>query len=204
LRALYTIGISADLTGLVVAEAEAAAAYWSGWSNIAVPIGIRERPRVPEHWHTFGKRHSPLSNGPRLACNPPNAILNYLYALLEAETTLACHAVGLDPMLRIFHTDQRGRDSLALDAMEPIRPIIDAYVLAMLAQRTLARQEFVETRQGACRLAPQLATRLAQTIDTWRHHVGPVVEGIANALAGNAARPLTVDLDLALTPRAPT
>ena len=32
---------------------------------------------VPEHWWTFGQRHSLLSSGPRQACNPPNAAINY-------------------------------------------------------------------------------------------------------------------------------
>jgi CRISPR-associated protein Cas1 len=59
-------------------------------------------------------------------------MLNYLYALLEAETTIACHAVGLDPTIGIVHADNRGRDSLALDLMETARPKVDAYVLDLL------------------------------------------------------------------------
>jgi CRISPR/Cas system-associated endonuclease Cas1 len=87
---------------------------------------------VPEHWRTFGQRSSLLSKGPRLATNPAGAILNYLYSLVEAETTLACHAVGLDPGLGIFHVDQRDRASLALDLMEAVRPLVDSYVLALV------------------------------------------------------------------------
>jgi CRISPR/Cas system-associated endonuclease Cas1 len=67
-----------------------------------------------------------------LATNPAGAILNYLYSLVEAETTLACHAVGLDPGLGIFHVDQRDRASLALDLMEAVRPLVDSYVLALV------------------------------------------------------------------------
>jgi CRISPR-associated endonuclease Cas1 len=191
-RALSAIEQATDLVELVGAEAHAASAYWEAWSALPVPIGPRDPDRVPEHWQSFGQRHSMLANGPRLACNPPNAILNYLYALLEAEATIACQTVGLDPQLGIFHTDQRHRPSLALDAMEPVRPIVDAYVLAMLTQRTFARDEFAETRQGACRLTPKLSTRLSQASDTWRHHLGPVVEGIAHAFAASAERPLTI------------
>lgn len=181
-----------DLRSLVGAEAQAAAAHWSAWSALPTPIVSRQRGGIPEHWKTFGQRHSLLSNGPRLACNPPNAMLNYLYALLEAETTLACYAVGLDPTLGIFHTDQRGRASLALDAMEPIRPAVDAYLLALLTQRTLAQADFAETRQGGCRLKPALASFLAETSRTWREQVAPVVEGIARALAQDAGRPLEI------------
>jgi CRISPR/Cas system-associated endonuclease Cas1 len=42
-------------------------------------------------------RGSLLTSSPRLAINPANAILNYLYAILEAETRLACLTLGLDP-----------------------------------------------------------------------------------------------------------
>lgn len=201
-RTLNAITTGSDLARLVAAEAEAAAAYWASWARIEVTIRSRDRSRIPDHWHNFGKRHSPLSNGPRLACNPANAILNYLYALLEAETTLACHAVGLDPMLGIFHTDQRSRDSLALDAMEPVRPIVDAYVLALLTQRTLARSELAETERGACRLAPQLAARLAGTCHSWRDQVAPVVERVAYALAGDASRPVEISSGLTRAQRA--
>jgi CRISPR/Cas system-associated endonuclease Cas1 len=38
-----------------------------------------------------------LTGGPRLAANPANAVLNYIYALLEGEATLAARLVGLDP-----------------------------------------------------------------------------------------------------------
>jgi CRISPR-associated endonuclease Cas1 len=191
-RALADIDKADGLTGLVGAEARAANAYWGAWSDLPITIGGRASGTLPDHWRTFGQRHSPLSKGPRQACNPPNAILNYLYALLEAETTLALHAVGLDPTVGIFHTDQRKRSSLALDAMEPVRPTVDAYVLALLTQRTLARDDFTETRQGACRLTPGFAAQFANTTDTWRHHIAPVVEGLAHSLAQTTTRPAEI------------
>ena len=198
---LEAIADGDDVASLVAAEADAAAAYWEAWSELPIPIVDRSADCVPEHWITFGRRHSLLSNGPRLACNPPNAILNYLYSLLETETTLACHAVGLDPLIGIFHTDKRSRASLALDAMEAIRPIVDAYVLALVTQRTLSRGYFVETRQGACRLTPRFAARLATTLDSWRHHIGPVVEGAAHALAKAATSPVPIASPLTGAPR---
>jgi CRISPR-associated protein Cas1 len=57
-------------------------------------------------------------------------MLNYLYALVEAEAILACQAVGLDPGLGLVHSDTRARASLALDLMEPVRPEVDDFVLA--------------------------------------------------------------------------
>ncbi len=135
----------------------------------------------------FGQRASLLTGGPRLATNPAGAVLNYLYALLESETIFACHALGLDPSIGIFHTDRSDRASLALDVMEAGRSAVDAYVLALLTQRTLAPREFVETRAGACRITPRLAAELAATCTAWREHIGPVVEWVAHMLVKHSA-----------------
>jgi CRISPR-associated endonuclease Cas1 len=191
-RTLETITDAPSLAALLAAEADAASVYWDAWSTVPIPIVSRDQARLPEHWLAFGQRASLITGGPRTATNPANAILNYLYALLEAETTIACLTVGLDPLLGIFHTDQRSRPSLALDAMEAVRPTVDAYVLALLSQRKLARRDFAETRQGSCRLTPCLASRLAQTTNTWRRHIAPVVEGVAQALTRNTHKPVAL------------
>ena len=156
--------------------------YWQSWSPLPVRFPRRDAVKLPEHWLTFGQRASLITGGPRTATNPANATLNYLYALLEAETILACHAVGLDPGLGIFHTDRRDRASLALDLMEAARPAVDAYLLALLTQRTLSAREFVETREGGCRITPRFASELASTCEVWRSHIGPVVERSAHLL----------------------
>ena len=54
---------------------------------------------------------------------------NYLFACVESEARLALLAHGLDPTLGVLHADQRNRDSLALDAMEPVRADVDAFLL---------------------------------------------------------------------------
>lgn len=183
---LAAIETADDLPSILVGEARAAAAYWQAWAKLPVRFASRDENTVPEHWKVFEQRRSRLTQGPRTATNPANAILNYLYALLEAETILACHTVGLDPGLGIFHTDRRDRASLALDLMEAIRPTLDAYLLALLTQRTLAAREFVETREGGCRITPRLGEQLADTCETWAREIAPIVEWAANTLAKHA------------------
>lgn len=182
-RALGEIENATDLDALLAAEAQAAAAYWNAWAPLETRFAVRDARKLPEHWHTFGQRASLITGGPRTATNPSNAILNYLYALLETETILSCHEVGLDPGLGIFHTDRRDRSSLALDLMEAARPAVDAYLLALLTQRTLSAREFVETRDGGCRITPRFAAELGGTCEVWRSHVAPVVEQAAHTLA---------------------
>jgi CRISPR-associated endonuclease Cas1 len=184
--ALGEIENATDLDALLAAEAQAAAAYWQAWAPLEVRFATREARKLPEHWTVFGQRASLLTGGSRTATNPANAILNYLYALLEAETILSCYTVGLDPGLGIFHADRRDRASLALDLMEAARPAVDAYVLALVTQRMLSAREFVETREGGCRITPRFAEQLGETCEVWRSHVAPVVEWAANTLAGHA------------------
>jgi CRISPR-associated endonuclease Cas1 len=185
-RALADINSAVSLDRLLAAEASAAQCYWQAWSPLQLSFPRRDASKLPEHWLTFGQRASLITGGPCTATNPANAILNYLYALLEAETILSCYTAGLDPGLGIFHTDRRDRASLALDLMEAARPAVDAYVLALLTQRTLSTREFVETREGGCRITPRLAAQLAGTCEVWRSHIAPVVEQAAHTFAGHS------------------
>src|SRR6266567_4181561 len=134
------------------------------------------------HWRTFGTRKSPLSGSPRLAANPANAILNYLYAVVESETRLAVAALGLDPGLGFFHADTTARDSLACDVMEPVRPQVDGFVLDWITREPLKRTWFFEQRDGNCRLMNTLAIELSQTAMTWARAVAPFAEWIARTL----------------------
>ena len=162
-------------------ESRAAYSYWSAWRSLPVNFPKKDLPRVPDHWKTFGARVSPLTGSPRLAANPPNAMLNYLYSLLESEARLAVAALGLDPGLGVLHVDAIARDSLACDVMEPIRPEVDAYVLRWISHETLKREWFFEERNGNCRLMGTFVARLSETMPTWRRAVAPIAELVAKS-----------------------
>src|ERR1700730_10332969 len=57
-------------------ESQAAGAYWAAWRTLPINFPRKDESRVPAHWRAFGARVSPLTGSPRLAVNPPNAILN--------------------------------------------------------------------------------------------------------------------------------
>jgi len=89
---------------------------------------------------------------PQTVAPMPNAILNYLCAVLESEARLAAVALGLDAGIGLLHVDSRTRDSLACDLMEPVRPQVDAYVLDWITRQPLRREWFFEATH---RLTPQ-------------------------------------------------
>jgi CRISPR-associated endonuclease Cas1 len=174
-------------------ESQAAVAYWAAWRNLPITFPRKDEPRVPEHWRAFGARISPLTGSPRLAVNPPNAILNYLYALLESESRLAAATLGLDPGIGVLHVDTPYRDSLACDLMEPVRPQVDAYLLDWITREPLKKEWFFEQRDGNCRLIGSLATRLSETAPTWGRAVAPFAEWVAQTLRTPHRKPASKD-----------
>ncbi len=161
---------------VLLAERQAANTYWNMWAPITMQFARRDA--VPDHWRTFRTRRSPLTSQPRNASNPINAVLNYVYTLLEVESRIALIERGLDPGLGLFHADSANRQSLATDVMEPVRPHVDAFVLNLLRTRAFAAKDFFETREGGCRLSASLTHELAATMPTWGQLVSPYAEMI--------------------------
>src|SRR6266852_4674600 len=183
-------------------ESKAAGAYWAAWRTLRISFPRKDESCVPEHWRVFGTRVSPLTGSPRLAVNPPNAVLNYLYALLESESRLAAAALGLDPGMGVLHVDTPARDSLACDLMEVVRPEVDAFLLDWITREPLKREWFLEQRDGNCRLMPQLAIQLSETAPIWARAVAPIAEWVAGTLWSRGKKPVGgVSLPTRLTQR---
>ena len=163
-------------------ESRAAAVYWSLWHDLPVTFPKKDQPRTARHWLTFGARSSPLTMSPRVAVNPANAMLNFLYSLLACESRLAAAALGLDPGLGVLHLDTAARDSLAYDLMEPIRATVDAFLVDWITRDALKREWFSERPDGNCRLSSSLAAQLAETAPLWGRAVAPVAEWLAQML----------------------
>lgn len=83
--------------------------------------------------------------------DPVNACLSLGYTLLHYEAIRACQTVGLDEMLGFYHDVSFGRESLACDLMEPLRPFLDAWVWELFRERLLRSEHFSE-EQGRCLL----------------------------------------------------
>jgi CRISPR/Cas system-associated endonuclease Cas1 len=170
-------------------EAEAAWIYWNLWERMPVRFARRNpqrlgpngrwRPGRPDPWLTFGSRTSLLSGKPSRATTPGNCLLNYLYAILEAEMTVALLAPGLDPGIGMFHADIDGRLSLALDAIEAVRPYVEYWLFTYLQATVFANRDFHELPDGEVRLSHPLNSHLAHTAALWRKGCEPVVEWLS-------------------------
>lgn len=119
---------AATLLGI---EGHASAAWYAAWAPfLPDDFPFEKRSRRPPH-------------------NPVNACLSFTSAVLYHEITAAIHASGLDPGLGILHSTENGRWSLALDLMEPYRPlIIEPLTLDLFSRKILNHKHFTPVEGG--------------------------------------------------------
>jgi|APCry1669193181_1035450.scaffolds.fasta_scaffold21346_1 CRISP-associated protein Cas1 len=84
--------------------------------------------------------------------DPVNVCLSLGYTLLHYDAVRACHTVGLDAMLGFFHDVSFGRESLACDLMEPLRPLMDRWVWQLFKERQLRPEHFSIDVGGRCQM----------------------------------------------------
>jgi CRISPR-associated protein Cas1 len=76
--------------------------------------------------------------------DPINALLSLGYSLLVKDLTVTCYAVGFDPYVGYYHQLRFGRPALALDLMEPFRPlIVDSAVLTAVNTGMVTPDDFI-------------------------------------------------------------
>lgn len=102
-----------DLGQLLGAEGQAAAKYFG---RFAAMLSGAEGNETMSFDFTTRNRRPPT--------DPVNALLSYAYSILARTWTTTLTAVGFDPYRGFFHQPRYGRPALALDMMEPFRPLI--------------------------------------------------------------------------------
>jgi CRISPR-associated protein Cas1 len=77
--------------------------------------------------------------------DPVNVCLSLAYTLCYQESVNAIKTAGLDPALGCLHEPYYNRDSLACDLMEPLRPLVDAWVYQLFHLAVLRQEDFTIT-----------------------------------------------------------
>ncbi len=78
--------------------------------------------------------------------DPVNALLSLAYSILAKDLTITCYALGFDPYWGFYHQPRFGRPALALDLMEPFRPLIaDSVVLTAINTRMVTTADFIRS-----------------------------------------------------------
>jgi CRISPR-associated protein Cas1 len=78
--------------------------------------------------------------------DPVNALLSLAYSILVKDLTITCYSLGFDPYWGFYHQPRFGRPALALDLMEPFRPLIaDSVVLTAINTRMVTTADFIRS-----------------------------------------------------------
>jgi CRISPR-associated protein Cas1 len=136
---------SEELLGI---EGAAARVYFQNFSGMLKPgdepldplAAISEAPRYNFDFHKRNRRP------PR---DPVNALLSLAYSMLAKDLTIVAASVGFDPYLGFYHCPRPGRPALALDLMEPFRPLIaESAVLSAINNRMVYPEHFFPAGNG--------------------------------------------------------
>ena len=133
--------VARDPEELLGIEARAARLYFEHFATML------KAPATPAFDFTARTRRPPT--------DPVNALLSFLYTLLLKDWTLTLETVGFDPFFGFFHAPRHGKPALALDLMEPFRPLVaESVVLTVLNNGEVKPEDFWE-REGACLMRPE-------------------------------------------------
>jgi CRISPR-associated protein Cas1 len=113
-----------------------------------------------------------LPTGFTRSSRPPkdliNAALSTAYYSLMERCLAAVSVVGFDPYAGFFHTAKHGKPSLALDLMEPLRPVVDRVIFGAVRKRQI-KPDYADHRDGGCYLTPEgFEFVLTMIADTFR------------------------------------
>jgi CRISPR-associated protein Cas1 len=111
-------------------EGAAASTYFAGLRAV-----------VPDSLQFKGRNRRP----PR---DPFNVLLSLTYTLVNAEVAMALHAAGFDPCVGFYHQLSFGRESLACDLLEAVRPLADRFCLQLVNKQVLTKDHFSQTSSG--------------------------------------------------------
>lgn len=159
-------------------EGSAAARYFEGLKAV-----------VPESWHFKTRNRRPPKD-------PFNALLSLTYTLAHAEIAIALVGAGFDPHVGFYHALAFGRESLACDLLEAIRPLCDRFCLRLVKEQTIsARDDFTQTESG-CLLGKAGRARYYAAYERYSETLRTGIASEIERLAEQIGQPILAPADL--------
>ena len=129
------VGTCTSAESMLGLEGQAAAIYFANFGAIF-------SPPFSELFQANGRQRRPPPD-------PINAVLSWGYTMLVHECVSALRLAGLEPMIGAFHKPRPGKPALALDLMEPFRPLVaDSIAISTFNRDELTQGHFMQTAAG--------------------------------------------------------
>lgn len=144
-------------------EGSAAARYFGSFGRLLRPAAKDGLPDAPPGFDFTTRNRRPPTD-------PVNALLSFAYSLLARAWTTTLSAVGFDPYRGFYHQPRYGRPALALDMMEPFRPLIaDSCVIQAINNGEVKTTDFIRA-SGSVALTADGRKRFIATFDRRLSH----------------------------------
>ena len=129
-------GRTRQMETLLGVEGAAAAIYFQNFQAM-----LRRGDELPQFEMESRNRRPPT--------DPVNALLSFAYAMLTRSFVTVLTATGFDVYRGFYHQPRYGRPALALDMMEPFRPLLaDSAVILAINNGEVRPTDFVVTPVG--------------------------------------------------------
>jgi CRISPR-associated endonuclease Cas1 len=145
-NAIASLNHAGSIAAILIIEAQAARL---AWVEHTIAMQWREAGSVPKGWKLpYGLRRRMTGKTPKAATDPINSMLNLALATTIGRITAAITARGLSPAIGIIHKSPRW--PLSYDAIEPLRPHVEAATFGFIQRHKFAASDFViENKTGA-------------------------------------------------------
>lgn len=132
-QAIKAANRASSLAELLGVEGSAAAAYFGAFAQL-----LKREDNSTNFAFDFTQRNR------RPPTDPVNALLSFAYVMLSRAWTIALVTTGFDPYRGFYHQPRYGRPALALDMMEPFRPLIaDSAVIQAINNGEVRPTDFI-------------------------------------------------------------
>ena len=149
-------GRAQSLPELLGIEGAAAARYFRAF-------GAMLHGNAPDGAETLGFDFETRNRRP--PTDPVNALLSFAYSLLVRSWTVTLSAVGFDAFRGLYHQPRYGRPALALDLMEPFRPLVADSVVVQAVNNGEIRPIDFKSAAGSVNLSAEGRRRFIATFE---------------------------------------
>jgi CRISPR associated protein Cas1 len=173
-------------------EAKWSAISWRRWCGDHTLALAPRTGRVLPPWLAmpFVQRASGLgATGPRHATDPINAMLNIAYAKEAGRLGARLAVAGACLAIGFLHCDKLNRHSMVYDALEPLRPLIDARILKFVREHRFDRGDFFRLKGGYVRMHSGLIRVLLEKSALPEADLSQASEFMLNLIQNRPKRP---------------
>ena len=180
--AIVRLTQASSIEHILIAEAQASR---HAWAQHRIAVQWREAGNIPASWKLpYSLRRRLTGKNAKGATDPINSLPNLILAVTIGRLTVAISARGLSPAIGFLHKSPQW--SLSYDAIEPLRPHIEAATFKWIAENALAPSDFVIDTTGQVKASRHLSRVIIDAVSFNQRIIDNCVNWLASLISSGA------------------